>query len=72
MQPTDGAFRLEVRDGDVLMYKVVMVLPDGTVDWGAQADRFLLVTSDRWTGPNGCGPWCAPVTDSEARATIEP
>lgn len=62
----DGAFHLRVNDGDVLAYKPVIVRPDGTVAWEPHPDRFLLVTSERWTGTTPCGAWCAPVGDDGA------
>jgi hypothetical protein len=64
----DGAFHLPVRDGEVLQFKPVVVHADGSATWEPHPDRFLLVTSDRWTGPGACGAWCAPV-DAEGAAS---
>jgi glycosidase len=65
----DGVARIDVTDGDVLAFKLVTVADDGSVAWESGQDRFLLVTSDRWTGGDACGTRCAPVVDGVARAS---
>ncbi|MEZ4239598.1 MAG: alpha-amylase family glycosyl hydrolase [Myxococcota bacterium] len=66
----DGAFHLPVRDGEVLQFKPVVVHADGSTTWEPHPDRFLLVTTDRWTGPGACGAWCAPIEDGAAAGSI--
>lgn len=65
----DGSVTLDVPNGDVLMYKLV-ALRAGGAEWEAHPDRFLLVTSDRWSGPDACGSLCAPAEAGVARARI--
>jgi glycosidase len=64
---TDGEFRLQVQDGEILAFKMAVVHEDGTSLWEPHPDRFLLVTSDRWTGDDACGSSCAPAEGGQAR-----
>lgn len=65
----DGAV-LEVPDGEVLMFKPVVVRATGEAVWEPAPDRFLLVTSDRWTGVDECGAWCAAASGGEATGRV--
>jgi glycosidase len=67
---TDGVFRLHVQDGEILAFKMAVVHEDGTALWEPHPDRFLLVTSDRWTGDDPCGTSCAPVDSGRARYAL--
>lgn len=64
VEPGSSVFRVQMRDGDVPVFKAIVVSEDGSVDWSPAPDRFVFLRPDRDTSIVAQG-WSPPAASGD-------